>query len=50
MYGFFDDYSSIYIILEVGMGGQLFKQIKKGQSISEPKVANIMRQVCSAVE
>lgn len=29
MYGCFEDASNIYIILEVGMGGQLFHQIKK---------------------
>ena len=36
MYGFFDDHVNIYIILEVGTGGQLFKQ-------------GIIRQVCQAV-
>ncbi len=33
MYGFFDDQNYIYIILEVGTGGQLFKQIKRHQSM-----------------
>lgn len=49
MYGFFDDHVNIYIILEVGMGGQLFKQLKKREVLSEQKVANLMRQVCQAV-
>ena len=49
MYGFFDDQNYIYIILEVGTGGQLFKQIKRHQSTPEPKVAGIMRQVCQAI-
>lgn len=49
MYGFFDDNAYIYIILEVGTGGQLFKQLKKHQSMPEPKVAGLMRQVCQAV-
>ncbi len=31
MFGFFDDPVNIYIILEVGTGGQLFKQLKKHQ-------------------
>lgn len=33
MYGFFDDNAKIYIILEVGTGGQLFKHLKKAQSM-----------------
>lgn len=49
MYGFFDDHVNIYIILEVGTGGQLFKQLKKHQSMPEHKVAAIIRQVCQAV-
>lgn len=49
MYGFFDDAVNIYLILELAMGGQLFKQLKKLQSMPEQKVANIMRQVCQAV-
>lgn len=49
MYGFFDDHINIYIILELGTGGQLYKQIKKHQSMPEQKVAWIMRQVCQAV-
>ncbi len=49
MYGYFDDPMNIYIILEVALGGQLFKMLKKGVSMSEPKVAAIMKQVVSAV-
>ena len=49
MYGFFDDLFNIYIILEVGTGGQLFKQLKKHQCMPEQKVATIMRQICQAV-
>ena len=29
MYGYFDDETHIYIILEVGTGGQLFHQLKR---------------------
>lgn len=29
MYGFFDNPTHIFIIMEVGMGGQLFHQLKK---------------------
>jgi serine/threonine protein kinase len=49
MYGFFDDAAHIYIIMEVGMGGQLFHQIKKALPLQEPRAAVIMRQVCEAV-
>jgi serine/threonine protein kinase len=33
MYGFFEDHFNIYIILELGTNGQLFKQLKKHQPI-----------------
>lgn len=49
MYGCFDDAANIYIILEVGTGGQLYHQLKKSQPLSEPRIAFIMRQVCEAV-
>lgn len=49
MYGCFDDSVNIYIILEVGTGGQLYHQLKKSQPLSEPRIAFIMRQVCDAV-
>ena len=49
MYGYFDDVANIYIILELGMGGQLFKLLKKGHAMPEQKVAAYMRQICQAV-
>ena len=49
MYGCFDDTSNIYIILEVGTGGQLYHQLKKAQPLSEARIAFIMRQVCESV-
>jgi serine/threonine protein kinase len=49
LFGYFDDAANIYIILEVGTGGQLFKQLKKHQCMPEAKVATIIRQVCQAV-
>lgn len=49
MFGFFDDATKIYIILEVGTGGQLFKQLKTHQCMPEAKVASIVRQICQAV-
>ena len=49
MFGFFHDSANIYIILEAGINGQLFKYLKKTQPISEAKTAFLMRQICSAV-
>lgn len=49
LYGFFDDVNYIYIILEVGTGGQLYHQLKKSEPMTEAKVAPIMKQVCEAV-
>jgi serine/threonine protein kinase len=31
MYGYFDDEKNIYIILEVGTGGQLYHQLKRSE-------------------
>ena len=50
MYGFFDDATYIYIILEVGTGGQLYHQLKKSEPMVETKVAMYMKQVCEAVK
>lgn len=49
MYGYFDDAVNIYIILELGMGGQLYRQLKKGHPMPENKAAGILRQVCQGV-
>ncbi len=49
MYGFFDDAVNIYLIMECATGGQLFKILKKHQSMPESKVAPLMRQVCQAI-
>jgi aurora kinase/aurora kinase A len=49
MYGYFDDEKNIYIILEVGTGGQLYHQLKRGEPMPEQKVALYMRQICEAV-
>lgn len=49
MYGFFDDENYIYILLEVGLGGQLFHHLRQCQPLTEAKVAPLMKQVCEAV-
>jgi hypothetical protein len=33
MFGFFDDATNIYLIMELATGGQLFQQLKKHQSM-----------------
>jgi calcium-dependent protein kinase len=48
MYGCFDDPVNIYIILELGTGGQLYHQLKKSQPLTEPRIAFIMKQICEA--
>ena len=49
MYGYFDDDPNIFIILEVGTGGQLFHQLKRTEPMQEAKVAPIIKQLCDAV-
>lgn len=49
MYGFFDDDQYIYIILEVGTGGQLYHQLRKSEPMAEAKVAGYMKQICESV-
>lgn len=49
MYGCFDDKQHIYIVLEVGIGGQLYQQLKRSEPMPEVKVASFMKQICSAV-
>lgn len=49
MYGFFDDSANIYIIMEVGTGGQLYHHLQKSLPLPEPKIAAIMKQICDAV-
>jgi serine/threonine protein kinase len=49
MYGYFDDETHIFIILEVGTGGQLFHQLKRTEPMQEVKVGPIIKQVCEAI-
>lgn len=49
MYGYFDDEKNIYIILEVGTGGQLYHQLKRSQPMAENKAASYIKQVCDAI-
>jgi len=49
LYETFEDYSNIYMIMELCQGGDLFDFLKVEQSVSEPRAACFMRQVLSAV-
>ena len=49
MYGYFDDETNIYIILEVGTGGQLYHLLKRSEPMPEQKVAGYIKQVCEAI-
>ena len=49
MYGYFDDDKNIYIILEVGTGGQLYHYLKKNPNLPEAKVAYLIKQICDSI-
>ena len=50
MYGFFDDKTHLYIILEYMDGGTLYQKLKKETTISEPEAAYIIMQITQAIE
>ena len=49
MYGFFDDKTYLYIVLEYMDGGTLYEKLKKGK-FSESETAFVIRQVTEAIE
>ena len=50
MYGFFDDKTHLYIILEYMDSGTLYQKLKKDIKISEPETAYIIMQITQAIE
>jgi tRNA A-37 threonylcarbamoyl transferase component Bud32 len=50
MYGFFDDPTHFYIVLEYMEQGTLYSQLKKNRILSEKESAVIIRQMAEAVE
>lgn len=50
LYGFFHDKTNIYLLLELGSQGQLYKVIKEKRKLSEATVSFIIRQLCEAVK
>ena len=49
MYGFFDDKTHLYIVLEYMEGGTLYEQLKKG-NFNEKNAAFAVRQITEAIE
>jgi serine/threonine protein kinase len=50
MYGFFDDATHLYIVLEYMEQGTLYAQLKKNKILTEPAAAGIISQIAEAVE
>lgn len=49
MYGFFDDKTHLYIVLEYMDGGTLYDQLKKGK-LSEKETTLVVRQITEAID
>ena len=49
LYGFFHDKEAIYLLLELGSSGQLYKVIKERERMSESSTSYTIKQVCEAV-
>lgn len=50
IYGFFDDATHLFIILEYMEQGTLYSQLKQTKILPESKAAEIIKQITSAVE
>jgi serine/threonine protein kinase len=50
MYGFFDDKTHLYIVLEYMEGGTLYSKLAKEGRFSERETADVIRQIAKAVE
>lgn len=50
IYGFFDDTTHLFIILEYMEQGTLYSQLKQTKILPESKAAEIIKQITSAVE
>ncbi len=48
MYGFFDDKTHLYIVLEYMDGGTLYQQLKKGK-LTEKEAAAIVKQITQSI-
>ena len=50
MYGFFEDRSHLYIVLEYMDGGTLYQRLKDEVKLDERETAKIIRQIADAVD
>lgn len=50
LFNFFDDKTSIYLVLEYMEEGTLFSHLKKNKTLPEPEVAIKIRQIASAIK
>lgn len=50
IYGFFDNSTHLFIVLEYMEQGTLYSQLKKNKILSETEAATIIKQITSAVE
>lgn len=50
LYGFFDDKDFIYLLLELGSEGQLYRIIKEKRRVSENTCIFLMKQICEALK
>jgi len=46
LYGFFDDHTHFYIVMEYMEGGCLFSVIKKQKKMSEAEASSKLREIC----
>jgi aurora kinase len=49
LFGFFDDDKQVYLLLEVGSSGQLYKVLKEKGRFSEETSSYIVKQICEAI-
>ena len=50
MYGFFDDKTHLYIVLEYMDGGTLFQSLRKQSKLSTKHTAFVIKQIIEGVE
>jgi aurora kinase len=49
LYSFFHDEDNIYLLLELGSSGQLYKVIKEKERMTEASTSYTIKQVCEAI-
>lgn len=50
MYGMFDDWENIYLILEYCSGGHLYGLIRQNSRLEEEKTSQIVRGISQGIE